>query len=219
MPSYLVRRPGIAANAYELDAALMRLRADAEQAGAAQAQWLHSYAVLEADGRLGLACVFRADSDALLRQHAAATRLPAAEIVALAQTLMGRPFAPSLVYLVRRRRAWAAAPDFERSAALARRVAAEQMPSQVVWLHSHVVREDDGTLGSVCLYQAVDAQVLAEHAARCAIPVEAITPVIGRIVFRNETLSPPARWPDGASVWENNPKGLFKDWNPKASCN
>jgi hypothetical protein len=45
-----------------------------------------------------------------------------------------------------------------------RRVAAEQFP-EVVWEHSHVVADEDGTLKSFCVYGAPSEDVLREHAA------------------------------------------------------
>lgn len=81
MPLFLVRRPGIAGDANELDAALTRLHAFALSRPGQSPQWLHSYAVHEADGRLGLACVFRADDALALRRHAETIGLAAAEIV------------------------------------------------------------------------------------------------------------------------------------------
>jgi hypothetical protein len=184
--TYLIHRPGIAADANELDAALMRLRAFEEQPAALQAQWLHSYALHGHDGRLGLACVFRAADVTALRRHADSTQLAAVEISPVVRTLVVRPFAPTRVHMVRRRRAWRTVADLERNAALARRVADEQMARQLCWLRSYVVREHDDTLGSVCLFQAIDAGALAEHAERSGVTADEITAVIGRIVFREE---------------------------------
>jgi hypothetical protein len=186
VPTFLVRRAGIAGGANELDAALVRLRAHEEHAAAAGARWLHSLALHEGDGRLGLLCAFQADSAAQLRRHAALVQLPAVEILPVLRTLVLRPFAPSRVYLVRRRRAWRTAAELQRSAGAARRVADEQMANHVCWLRSDVVREDDGSIGSLCLFQAIDVQALTEHARRAGVPCDDATPVIGRVVFREE---------------------------------
>jgi hypothetical protein len=61
----------------------------------------------------------------------------------------------------------------------------------VSWLRTYAVRENDGSLGTVCLYQSVDAWALTEHAARTGMPADEITPVIGRIVFREALRSQP----------------------------
>lgn len=184
MPIYLLRRRGIATGANGLDAALTRLREFEETPSALQARWLHSYALREDDGRFGLACVFQADEARTLRRHSELTRLPAEEILPVTSTPETRRFAPTMVYLIRRRSAWSTAADLDLSAELARRAAEEEMSRQVSWLRSYVVREDDGALGALCIYQAVDAEALREHAARVGMPADEITPVIGRVVFR-----------------------------------
>lgn len=84
MQTFLVRRRAVAASASELDAALMRLRRFEDVAPAPRAvRWLHSYALREAQGGFGLACVFQAESMEALREHARVTRLPADEVTPL----------------------------------------------------------------------------------------------------------------------------------------
>jgi Protein of unknown function (DUF4242) len=193
MPTYVIRRPAIAASAAELDAALTRLRCFEDTPAAARARWIHSCALREPDGRFGLLCVFEADSVQALEQHAASTGLPAREILPVAATRRGRAFAPARVYLVWRRSAWPGKAAFERSAAIARRIAEEDMARELVWLHSHLVDEGDGRLGSACLYQAVGPAALREHARRAGMPADEIIPVLGRVVFRDDTLPPAAQ--------------------------
>lgn len=85
MNTYIVRRRGIAAGPNELDAAFTRLRAVEEDRalGPRGARWLRSYVLRERDGRYGLACVLLAEGVAALQAHAAATGLPADEIMPL----------------------------------------------------------------------------------------------------------------------------------------
>lgn len=186
MQTYVVRRPGIARTAAELDAALTRLRAFEETPSPLDARWLHSYALRESDGGFGLACVFQADGVPTLQRHAQLTGNPAQEILRVAATELVRPFAPAMVYLIRRRNVWKTLADLDRSAAVSRRVGDEQMAREVSWLRTYAVEETDGTVGSLCLYQAVDPAALREHAARAGMPADDIVPVIGRIVFRDE---------------------------------
>jgi len=188
MPTYLVNRPGIAAGAAELDAALTRLRNfEEDKPDALHVRWMHSYALAHADGRFGLACVFEADSAQTLRRHAVQTSLAAQEILPVATTLVLRTFAPAMVHLIRRRRFCKTAADIEKCAAIWSRIG-EDMARQVSWLRTYTVHEDDGTLGTVCLYQGIDAQALTEHAARAGAPADDITAVIGRIVYRDEPI-------------------------------
>jgi len=96
MQTYLVRRPGVAANANELDAAFVRLRAFEERQHDVAARWLRSDVLHEADGRLGLLCRFQADGVASLRRHAELSGLPAGEITPVIGRVVFReePFGP-----------------------------------------------------------------------------------------------------------------------------
>ncbi len=66
------------------------------------------------------------------------------------------------------------------------------MAHEVSWLRTYAVTERDGTLGTFCLYQAVDPKALRQHAARVGMPADEITPVIGQIVFRDDPQEQPA---------------------------
>ncbi len=192
MQTFLVRRPGIAAGANELDAALTRLRAFEDQPSALPARWLHSYATRDPGGRFGLTCVFLADDASTLHRHAAATGLAAAEILPVTGMRVVRPFASAMVYLLRRRAAWNSPAEIDRGFALMRRVAEERMAGQVKWLRTYTVQEEDGAFGSACLFQAIDPQALRQHAVRAETRADEITSVIGRIVFSDEQRVPAA---------------------------
>jgi hypothetical protein len=43
-----------------------------------------------------------------------------------------------------------------------KQIAGEQFP-EIVWEHSHVVVDDDGTLKSFCIYQAPDQDTVRRH--------------------------------------------------------
>jgi hypothetical protein len=49
-----------------------------------------------------------------------------------------------------------------------------------------VVTEDDGTLGTVCIYQAVSAEAIREHARRVGMPANEITDVAKTVVVRSD---------------------------------
>jgi len=112
--------------------------------------------------------------------------LPAAEILPVTGRQVVRRLAPTMVHLIRRRNAWRSAAELERSVTASRHIGEAEMAKPLRWLRSYTVREDDGTLGSVCLYQSIDAETLAEHAMRAGMPADEIAPVIGRIVYRDD---------------------------------
>lgn len=183
MQTYFVRRPGVAANAAELDAAFTRLRWAENDSPAPRARWLRSYALRETGGGYGLACLFDAEEAGALRRHAEQTGLPAEEVLPVATAMIARPFAPAMVYLVRRRAFCRSAAEVDRQMAGLPRIAAQAMARELSWLRTYLVAEDDGTYGTVCLYQAIHGEALREHARRAALPVDEVTAVIGRVVF------------------------------------
>jgi len=90
METYLVlRRAGWRAPE-ELWAATARSRAEGDRTPG-DIRWLRSYVLAEANGELGLACVFQASSPEAIRAHAYRTGMPVDEIAAVADTVVVRP--------------------------------------------------------------------------------------------------------------------------------
>ncbi|MGD2137999.1 MAG: DUF4242 domain-containing protein [Gammaproteobacteria bacterium] len=89
-------------------------------------------------------------------------------------------------YVIRRRKAWKDAGELEASAAVSRRVGNEEMADRVRWIRSYVVTEDDGTLGTVCIYQGNDEEDIREHARRAGMPADEITAVADTVVIRED---------------------------------
>lgn len=185
----LVRRVGVAADAAGLEAALWCLQAEEAAAGAASTvQWICSYALREADGSFGLACLFHAAQADALRRHADRTRLPAHEIVPVLATRVLRAFSARDAHWVRRQALGRDLASLERRLVAAQRSADESAAGAAVWLHRHAVGEVDGSVGSVCLMRAHNARAVHEHAARAGLPIGQVAPVLGRVVFRPDRL-------------------------------
>jgi hypothetical protein len=56
------------------------------------------------------------------------------------------------VYAILRRNGWRSGAELEEAAARSTKVADEQMPDDVRWIRSYVLQEDDGSVGTVCIY-------------------------------------------------------------------
>ena len=71
------------------------------------------------------------------------------------------------------------------SAAAARSTAVGQdMQDAVRWIRTYALAESDGSLGTVCVYEATSPEALREH-ARCAqLPIDEILPVGDTLVVR-----------------------------------
>lgn len=90
-------------------------------------------------------------------------------------------------FVIRRRNAWKNARELEITAGVSTRVGNEEMPDKVRWIRSYVVEEADGTLGTVCVYQAVNEEAIREHARRVGMPADEITPVANTVVIREDS--------------------------------
>lgn len=89
------------------------------------------------------------------------------------------------LYVIRRRNAWKTPQELEAVAARSRAVG-DAMPQKVRWIRSYAVKEADGTLGTVCIYQAVSPQAIREHATRVGMPADEIVPVAATLIVRED---------------------------------
>jgi len=89
-------------------------------------------------------------------------------------------------FVIRRRNAWRTPQELEAAAAKSRRIGDQEMPDRVRWIRSYVVKEADGALGTVCIYQAVNPQAIREHAGRVGMPADEIVPVAATVVVRED---------------------------------
>ena len=86
-------------------------------------------------------------------------------------------------YVILRRGGWRTAADL---AAAAERSTAEgeRMPDDVRWIRSYVLAEPDGSVGTVCVYQASSPEAIRAHAARAGLPLDEIVRVGDTVVVR-----------------------------------
>ena len=56
--------------------------------------------------------------------------------------------------------------------------------SGVRWIRSYVVHEDDGQLGTFCIYEADSPEAITAHAAASKMPADEITLVADTVVVR-----------------------------------
>jgi len=87
-------------------------------------------------------------------------------------------------YAIRRKNAWGSPEEVERIATRSKEVADSDFPTDIRWIRSYVIAEDDGTLGSVCIYQATDHEAIRKHAHRVGMPADEIWDVGDLVVIR-----------------------------------
>jgi Nickel responsive protein SCO4226-like len=77
-------------------------------------------------------------------------------------------------YVILRRNGWDNPRELEVAAKRSSRVGTDEMSDKVKWIRSYVLDEGNGKLGTVCIYQAVDADALRKHATRAELPADEI---------------------------------------------
>jgi hypothetical protein len=75
------------------------------------------------------------------------------------------------LYHIRRHSVWADEDELAAATERSKQVGRD-MSDRLRWIRSYVVREEDGRIGCVCLYQARDADAIREHGRRIGAPSE-----------------------------------------------
>lgn len=88
------------------------------------------------------------------------------------------------LYAIRRQSNWKDASELEVAAGRSTKVGNEDMPDKVRWIRSYVVSEEDGRLGTICIYEATDEDAIREHARRANLQADSIRPVVNTVVVR-----------------------------------
>ena len=76
-------------------------------------------------------------------------------------------------YVILRRHGWRDGDDL-RAAAERSTIEGEEMADGVRWIRSYVLAEEDGTLGTVCIYEATSPDRIVEHARRAGLPADEV---------------------------------------------
>ena len=87
-------------------------------------------------------------------------------------------------YAILRRKGWRSPEDLGEAAARSTRVGNEQMSDEVRWIRSYVLEEGGGSVGTVCIYQAVSPEAIRKHASLADLPVDEIIEVADTVVVR-----------------------------------
>ena len=88
------------------------------------------------------------------------------------------------LYVILRRSGWRSPQELEKAAARSTQVGDEEMPDDVRWIRSYVLDEGAGSLGTVCVYEAVSPEAIRKHAALADLPVDEIIAVADTVIVR-----------------------------------
>ena len=91
-------------------------------------------------------------------------------------------------YVILRRNGWRTAEDLQQAAARSS-AEGERMPDDVAWIRSYVLGEVDGSVGTVCIYQASSPEAIRAHAERADLPVDEIVKVADTVIVRPDPVA------------------------------
>jgi len=92
------------------------------------------------------------------------------------------------LYAIRRRGHWT--PDGVQAAAeRSLHVGDGEMSEDIRWIRSYVVHEPDGSLGSICIYEASSPEKIREHALRSDMPATEIFEVAETVIIRSDPVA------------------------------
>jgi hypothetical protein len=86
-------------------------------------------------------------------------------------------------YVILRRNGWRTPEDLQEAAARSTAIG-EEMPDDVRWIRSYALAEADGTVGTICVYQASSPEAIRAHATRADLPVDEIVRVAETVIVR-----------------------------------
>jgi hypothetical protein len=80
-------------------------------------------------------------------------------------------------------------PEDLQEAAARSTVEGDKPGSGVRWIRSYVVPEQDGQVGTVCIYEADSPETIRAHAAAAEMPADEIEPVLDTVVVRPDPVA------------------------------
>jgi hypothetical protein len=86
-------------------------------------------------------------------------------------------------YLILRRGGWRTADDLKEAAERST-AEGERMSENVRWIRSYVLGEPDGSVGTVCIYEATSPEAIRVHAGAADLPVDEIVAVDDTVIVR-----------------------------------
>jgi len=87
-------------------------------------------------------------------------------------------------YVILRRNGWRTAEDLQAAADRSAQVGDEEMWDDVRWIRSYVLAEEDGSVGTVCIYQGTSTEKVREHAERAGLPADEVIEVADTVIVR-----------------------------------
>jgi hypothetical protein len=88
------------------------------------------------------------------------------------------------LYSIRRPSRWATPEELQLTAKRSAEVGDNEMSDDIRWIRSYVLHEEDGSLGTICIYQASSPEKIREHAERVDMPALEILEIADTVIIR-----------------------------------
>jgi len=85
-------------------------------------------------------------------------------------------------YAIMRRRVCDTREELDEAGERSNHAREVEMPGQLRWIRSYFFHEEDGTIGTICVYESGSVEAVREHAARARIPATEVLPVFETVV-------------------------------------
>ena len=96
------------------------------------------------------------------------------------------------LFAIMRRQGWQSRDELDEAGERSNHAREVEMDGRLRWVRSYFFREHDGSLGTICIYEAESEEDVREHAQRGRLPADEVLPVFETVVNRPD--------PDPASV-------------------
>jgi hypothetical protein len=93
-------------------------------------------------------------------------------------------------YVILRRRGWRDDKDLKEAAERST-ATGEEMADDIRWIRSYVLEEEDGSVGTVCIYQGTSPEAVREHAQRAGLPSDEVIRVADTVLVRPDPVGQP----------------------------
>jgi hypothetical protein len=88
------------------------------------------------------------------------------------------------LFMIRRNDGWKTPEELEAAAKRSTEVAESDFPDSIRWIRSYVVSEPSGDLGTVCIYEASDADAVRAHADEVGMPASEVLSIVDTVIVR-----------------------------------
>jgi Nickel responsive protein SCO4226-like len=87
-------------------------------------------------------------------------------------------------FAIMRRSGWQTREELDEAGERSNAVREGEMPGQMRWIRSYFFEEENGRLGTICIYEAESVDAIREHARRARLPADEVLPIRETVVVR-----------------------------------